>query len=294
MKIPKTVYAIRSNILFVGGLVLFVLFFAITYTPGYGLNEETTGVGDWGNAGGIIRLWYSHQSLCLPVCCAIVLGATTLSRTLLLLTTRTARIREGEYLLWQLGEVAFCSLFLELFLSLYLHFNYISCLPQTLLVYLSVAVYPYAIYWLLAERLDRDMRIAEAQRTIVRLRQGEEAGQSGMLRFADEKGVVKLVVSTADVVCIEAAGNYVTILHRSGGRPVRYSLRNTLKGIEPVCAEGPLVRCHRSWYVNLDRVRLLRKTSDGLRAELDCEGVADIPVSKSYAAEVTQRFADNK
>lgn len=295
MKIPKTIYAIRSNIMFVAGLVLFVMFFTIIYTPIYGVVEEATSLGDMVKGNAAITLWYRHRALCLPISCAIVLAVTTLSRVILLLTTHTARIREREYLLWQVGEVAVTALFLDLFLSLYLHLGYMENLPLVLLVYISVAVYPYAFYWLLAERIDRDMRIAEAQRTIVRLRHSERSEEEkGMLRFVDDKGTVRLVVGSDKVVCIEAAGNYVTILYVTGSRLMRYSLRNTLKGIEDLCANGPLVRCHRSYFLNLDKVKLLRKASDGVYAEIDHEGVPDIPVSKSYASEVMQRFAEKK
>ena len=292
MKIPKTVYALKSNIMFVAGLVLFVMFFAIIYTPNYGLSEEATSLSDMMGGNAAVMLWYRHQALCLPISCAIVLAVTTLSRVILLLTTRTARIREGEYLLWQFGEVAVTALFLDLFLSLYLHLGYFEYLPLVLLAYISVALYPYTFYWLLSERMDRDMRIAEAQRTIVQLRQGSEKEERGILRFAEDKDNVKLVVSSDKVVCIEAAGNYVTILYTNGSRLMRYSLRNTLKGIEELCSSGPLVRCHRSYYLNLDKVKLLRKAADGVYAEMDCEGVEDIPVSKSYAHEVMQRFAE--
>ncbi len=292
MKIPKTIYSIKSNIMFIAGLVVFVMFFAIIYTPDYGLGEESTSLSDMGASDAAIQLWYQHQALCLPICCAIILVTTALSRTILLLTTHTARIREGDYLLWQMGEVAATALFIDLFLSLYLHQSYLGHLPLVLLIYLSVAFYPYAFYWLLVERMDRDLRIAEAQRTIVRLRQHDTEDDKGMLRFVDEKGTVKLVVSSEHVISIEAAGNYVTILYVTGSRLMRYSLRNTLKGIEELCAGGSLVRCHRSYYLNLNKVKLLRKAPDGIYAEIDQEGVDDIPVSKTYAADVMQRFAE--
>ena len=48
MRIPKTVYSIKSTILFVAGLVLFTLFFAIIYTPNYGLSEEVISLSDMG------------------------------------------------------------------------------------------------------------------------------------------------------------------------------------------------------------------------------------------------------
>lgn len=277
--------------MFIGGLVLFVLFFAICYTPNYGMSEESTSLSDMVGNNDAVMNWYRHQELCLPICCAIILVVTALSR-MLLTTTRTARLREGEYLLWQLGEVLVTGLFCNLFLSLYLHYSYLENMPLVMLVYLSVAIYPYTFYWLLAERMDRDLRIAEAQRTIVRLRQRSDEEDDSTLRFADDKGTVKLVVSMERVICIESAGNYVTILYENGGRLMRYSLRNTLKGIEELCDNHSLVRCHRSWFINLNRVRLLRKAVDGVYAEMDAEGVEDIPVSKSYATEVMQRFAE--
>lgn len=292
MKIPKTIYNLKSNIMFVGGLVLFVLFFAIIYTPNYGFSEEATSLSDMGEGHTAIMLWYSHQALCLPISCAIVLTVTALSRVILLLTTRTARIREGDYLLWQFGEVAATALFIDLFLSLYLHLGYFEYLPLVLLIYISVAIFPYTFYWLLVERIDRDLRIAEAQRTIVHLRQSHEQEERNILRFSDDKGTLKLVLRSENVISIEGAGNYVTILYINGSRLMRYSLRNTLKGIEQICAGGPLVRCHRSFFLNLDKVKLLRKASDGIYAEIDHEGASDVPVSKSYAKEVMQLFAE--
>ena len=280
--------------MFVGGLTVFVMLFCITYTPNYGIAEGATGLSDMPMGSEPVMAWYRHQGLCLPICCAIILGVTALSRTLLLLATRTSRLREGEYLLWQIGEVIATGLFCNLFLSLYLHLNYFENMPLVILVYLSVAIYPYAFYWLLVERMDRDLRIAEAQRTIVRLRQNNDDEENDTLRFVDEKGNVRLIVSTERVICIESAGNYVTILYENGGRLMRYSLRNTLKGIEELCDSHRLVRCHRSWFVNLGRVRLLRKEPDGIYAEIDTEGVSDIPVSKSYSADVMQRFAERK
>ncbi len=294
MRIPKTIYTPKSSLIFVGGLTLFVMLFAITYTPNYGISEEATSLSDMLSNSEPVAEWYRHQGLCLPICCAIVLVVTALSRMLMILLTRTARLREGEYLLWQVGEVIATGLFCNLFLSLYLHLNYFENMPPVILIYISVAIYPYAFYWLLSERMDRDLRIAEAQHTILRLRQRNDEEENGTLRFVDEKGNVKLIVSSERVICIESAGNYVTILYENAGRLTRYSLRNTLKGIEELCQSHRLVRCHRSWFINLDRVRLLRKAPDGVYAEMDAEGVSDIPVSKSYSSEVMQRFAERK
>lgn len=280
MKIPKTIYSVKGNIMFMVGLVLFVMLFMIVYTPGYSMT------------GGGIGRWYEEEGLCLPVCSAIVLATTAVSRFVLLVGRRASRLGEGEYLVWQFCEVSLAGVFCTLFLSLYLGLPFFGLLPSVLLIYISIAVFPYAFYWLLAERLDRDVRLATAQRTIMSLRQGAAEGDGDTIRFVDEKGSVKLIVSADRVIMIESAGNYVTILYENNQRLMRYSLRNTLKGIEEVCEGHSLVRCHRSYFVNLRRVKLLRRGSDGVYAEMDCEGVEDVPVSKSYAAEVMQRFTN--
>ncbi len=280
MKIPKTIYSVKGNVMFIVGLVLFVMLFMIVDTPGYSMT------------GGGIGRWYEEEGLCLPVCSAIVLATTAVSRFVLLVGRRASRLGEGEYLVWQFCEVSLAGVFCTLFLSLYLGLPFFGLLPSVLLIYVSIAVFPYTFYWLLAERMERDRRIADAQRTIASLRRGSDEGEGDRVRFVDEKGNVKLVVSTDRVISIESAGNYVTILYENNNGLMRYSLRNTLKGIEEVCDNHSLVRCHRSYLVNLRRVKLLRKGSDGMYAEMDSEGVEDVPVSRSYAAEVMRRFTN--
>ena len=103
---------------------------------------------------------------------------------------------------------------------------------------------------------------------------------------------MRLIVSVDRVISIESAGNYVTILYENNGKLMRYSLRNSLKNIESLCVQHSLIRCHRSYYINLLRVKLLRKEADSLYAEIDLPGVDDIPISKSYAADVMQRFGE--
>ena len=113
-----------------------------------------------------------------------------------------------------------------------------------------------------------------------------------MIRFTDEKGNVKLVVGTDRVICLESAGNYVTVCYDDESKLVRYSLRNTLKGLETIASNNGLVRCHRSYFVNLSHIRTLKRTTQGVFAEIDHPGIEDIPVSKSYASELIRLFGN--
>lgn len=279
MKIPKQVYTFKSIVIFVFVLALYVMLFAVLYAPTFGFSPEE------------VSMWAENASFCIPIICAIVAGVTAISRLLLWLLSRNSRLNEMEYLYWQVGEIIVMGLFLSLFLSLYFHMSYFALLTRTLLMEIAVLIYPYAIYWLYLERCERDNRINEAQQTIMRLRKGNEVNEDEMMRFIDDKGTVRLIVAADKVYTIEAAGNYVNILYDNGTKLLRFSLRNTLKGVEELCETNNIVRCHRSYFVNLRKVKVLRKDGDGVFAEMAAEGVDDMPVSKNYASEVMERFA---
>ena len=278
MKIPKLVDSLKSNIIFGISLPLFVLSFAVLYTPTFG----NRALAEWPQ--------HKYASMCIAIISAIVLVVTAISRTFMWLTTRKKRLSEFEYLIWQAGEVLADCLFCAMFMSLFLHKPYFEILPLTLIIGVAVAIFPYTIYWLYSERYERDQRIGDAQRTIMEMRNGMQHEGPNAIKFADEKGTVRLIVSADKVISIEAAANYVNILYDKSGQLVRFSLRNTLKGIEEMCANYDIVRCHRSYFVNLHKIKLIRKEADGFFAELDIDGVKSIPISKLYASDLISKI----
>jgi hypothetical protein len=278
MKIPKLVYNLKDNIIFCLSLPLFVLAFAILYTPTFGNGTLT----DWPHS--------DHASMSIAIMAAIILITTSLSRFLLWLTTRKKRLSEFEYLIWQFGEVLVACIFCAMFISLFLHYPYFSVLPIAILIGLAVAIFPYTVYWLYAERCERDQRIADAQKTIMELRSGTQHEGPNAIKFTDEKGTVRLIVSADKVISIESAGNYVNILYDKSGQLVKFSLRNTLKAIENLCNSYEIVRCHRSYFVNIHKIKLIKKDSDGFFAELDIDGVPSVPISKLYASDLIDKI----
>ena len=278
MKIPKLVYNLKDNIIFCHSLPLFVLAFAILYTPTFGNGTLT----DWPHS--------DHASMSIAIMAAIILITTSLSRFLLWLTTRKKRLSEFEYLIWQFGEVLVACIFCAMFISLFLHYPYFSVLPIAILIGLAVAIFPYTVYWLYAERCERDQRIADAQKTIMELRSGTQHEGPNAIKFTDEKGTVRLIVGADKVIAIESAGNYVNIVYDKSGTITRFSLRNTLKSIEEMCASHDIVKCHRSFLVNLHRIKLIQKSSDGFFAEMDIDGVKNIPISRFYASDLVSKI----
>ena len=279
MRISEQYYSIKNNILFCVAVPLFVMLFMVIYQPLF-----------YGEADMLQHEWHEHESLCLPVVCAITLGVLAASRTLLCLTLVRHNLSRREWLLWQATEWVVGSLFVDLFLSLFFGMGYFALLPHILLTAFALVVVPYICYWLAIELIDRDIRLRQSDKLLEEMRQGIERNEVGMIRFADEKGNVKLVVGADRVIYLESAGNYVTICYDDDGKLVRYSLRNTLKAMDSLAGTNGLVRCHRSFLVNLNHVRTLRRTPQGIYAEIGHSGVDAIPVSKSYASDLIRLF----
>ena len=67
-------------------------------------------------------------------------------------------------------------------------------------------------------------------------------------------------------------------------------LRCRLKTVEESFRGSSLVRCHRKYIVNMDKVKVLRKEKDGYELDLDNDSIAPIPITKTYSENVLSRF----
>ena len=102
MRISEQYYSIKNNILFCVAVPLFVMLFMVIYQPLF-----------YGEADMLQQKWHEHESLCLPVVCAIALGVLAASRTLLCLTLVRHNLSRREWLLWQATEWVVGSLFVD-------------------------------------------------------------------------------------------------------------------------------------------------------------------------------------
>lgn len=278
-KIPAAFYSIRSNIIFCIASAVFFLLFAILYVPTFRQDDE------------VLILWSGRSDMCLTIISAIILLSVAVSRSLMIILTHRHRISEREYLAWQLCEIMVTGFFIDLFLSLFFRHSFFDLLPRVLAMYFAITLFPCTVYWLIQEFRDRERQLQQSLIEVEQMRQGIEQLTPATLNFPDENGNIKLAVNANQVISIEAAANYVTILYEDDERLVRFALRNTLKSIELICEGSQLVRCHRSFLINTEKIKLLRKDPSGLFAEMRVAGVDDIPVSKTYSSHIMQRFS---
>lgn len=107
------------------------------------------------------------------------------------------------------------------------------------------------------------------------------------LRFYDTRHTLKFVVSADMVLFIRSDENYIVINYLDGDKAKEYELRSSMKSVEEMCLENNILRCHRSYFINPQHIKALRKERENvILAELDIPALAPIPVSKRYYEDI--------
>ena len=103
-----------------------------------------------------------------------------------------------------------------------------------------------------------------------------------------------LSLKSSDFLYAESDGNYIRLnyLLAGDGKMSRKLLRLTMKQAEEITATCPdIMRCHRAFLVNVDKVVKVTGNSQGLRLRL--EGCTDeVPVSRVYVKQVKTKLED--
>lgn len=111
-----------------------------------------------------------------------------------------------------------------------------------------------------------------------------------LIVFKDDKGIVCLSLLPENLFYIESDTNYITIYYSNQEKMEKYLMRSSLKMVLEQNNNDILVRCHRSYIVNFDKVKLYKKEKEGGILELANDSLKPISVSKSYLENVLQRF----
>lgn len=113
-----------------------------------------------------------------------------------------------------------------------------------------------------------------------------------IINIMDNNGNLKLSVKLDNLYYIKSEDNYINVFYTKKGVLSRYMLRCKLQNIENNFGNnGVLMRCHRSYIVNTQKIKVLRNEPEGFFMDFDCEGIDPIPVSKSYSNRIIERFS---
>ncbi len=182
----------------------------------------------------------------------------------------------------------------SLFLLLMSNFIYLSALTGfenvSLISFLRfsgqvllIAIIPVS-FLLLYQRARQNEQYRRSSRTLSEtLEQQPESTTTFTLKNENNKTVLSL--SLNEFLYLESADNYVAVHHLQQDELQRDLLRHSLKGIEAQLEGIPVVRCHRSYIVNLTQALKLSGNAQGMQLQLK-QGVKVIPVSRNYIESV--------
>lgn len=165
--------------------------------------------------------------------------------------------------------------------------HYFLMVAMRYIVFLFVGdSYIFSDFWFrnLVIEYQKDIKIYLAIVAIVAAYRYYRSGQHraptasvGSDRIVVQTGKGETVIRRDDIECLEAARNYVTVSTAERD----YLVRNTLNKLEQQLAPGNIVRTHRSYLVNIDKIEEIRTTDSGGR-EIRLHGGRVVPLSRGY------------
>ncbi len=210
-----------------------------------------------------------------------------ISRIIMYHVSKRSTIFVWQYILWVFAEVLAMALFYTLFEKLFIQDSRfildllnISVKNTTLVLFL-----PYSVLWLYFSWQEKKIQLQ-----LLAQEPSLADTSKKMIPLYDEKEVLRFSVKAEHLLYIESADNYVNIYYIDKGKTARFTLRNSIKRLETLLKSAEVIRCHRSFMVNFEKVKILRKEKEELILELDSPSHIELPVSKTYAKNVMETF----
>lgn len=260
-------------------LVIFTAVFALAFINIY----DPFMVDTYLELSGIRLFLYSSFVILTGILVVVV------SRMVMYYYCKARQLNYWRYTLWVFIEILVMAFVYSIYVKFiladqrdYMEIASISMKNTSLIILL-----PYTILWLYFSWQDKTARLQEIEDHNTT---SDNQGRT-MIPFRDEKGTLRLSIQHRDLLYLEAADNYVTVHYMHGNKIQKFMVRNTLRAFEEQLRESSILRCHRSFMVNLDKVRVIRKENDGIHLEVGLEPSVSLLVSKTYAEKVMQAFS---
>ena len=259
-------------------LVIFTAIFALAFINIY----DPFGVDTYLDISGIRLFLYSSFVILTGMLVVVV------SRIIMYFYSSSRQLKNWQYFLWVFLEI----LVMAFVYSIYVKFiladerDFMKIASISMKNTSLVILLPYAILRLFFSWQDKSTKLQEMEND-----QPRNRSKGNMIPFRDEKGTLRLSVQQQDLLYLEAADNYVFIYHLHGEKVKKFMVRNSMRAFEAQFKDSSIIRCHRSFMVNVNKVRIIRKEKDGLHLELDSEPTISLLVSKTYVSVVMEAFS---
>ena len=282
--IPKFIYSRANQIIMILFVPIFALIFINIYRP-----LDFDKIDDSILSGLNISRELSMQIIALLMV-AGGMAVTAISRLILRAYTNRRPISYLGYIVWIFSEICvmasiytLVALFTdtdksisELYNALFIKTSLILLIPYTM-------CYTYFVW----QENRRELRSLRTQ-----IDRDETVLQKAYIQILDEKGEMRLSIRRENLVLIESADNYVCVYYLNGDVTKKSMIRNTLSRVAEHLQGTRIVRCHRSYMINLDHAQILHRDKEGVFIEHGIEGIPNVPISRTYADNIREWLTD--
>jgi len=232
--------------------------------------------------------------------CFYVIGLVViiLSKRVMYLTRDKWRLDYLRYILWNLSEVVIICLLYTIFtiegnklgIIRIKETSFVNIFLNALLYCFTSLVVPYVIAGMYFTIIDKNNTIRLMNYSNVVSDEPKKSGDSRKITLFDNSGAMNLSISLSNLYLIESDDNYIRAWYTdSNAQMQKYYLRCRLKTAEESFEGSSMVRCHRKYIVNIDKVRTILKEKNGCYSiELSAPEIPVIPVSKTYEQAILQ------
>lgn len=117
---------------------------------------------------------------------------------------------------------------------------------------------------------------------------------ANLINLYDHSGALKITAAQNDIYYLESQDNYVSLHYMVDGKMTEYLLRCSTVEVEESVKNTSIVRCHRSYLVNLNHIKMLKHEKGRASIVLSDFSDMEIPVSKSYYNDLVELVLPDK
>ena len=298
-KIPH--YLIEKNNLVVQVTIsiLFAIAFLAIYIP---LSDTQTA---WFSVENENTLIYTLVFFILSIIFLII------SRILMYYTSKSlVKFSVMKFVSWCLTEIVIIGLF-HAFLSIRIMningFSPMFIVGKSILITFIALGFPFIVTDLSFALIDA-RRVLKIAKRVIKANSSNKSGNtnvknnelkeettqknSDIVNLTDYAGAVKFTVKIENIYFIKAEGNYVKVFYNNKGDISSFVLRNTIQSIEDSLIGTSLMRCHRTYIVNINKIKVIRTEEDSCFIDFDHKELETVPISKTYNEKIVKRFAE--
>ncbi len=282
-KAPRFLLESRTLAKSVIAIVLFSILFMVIYGP-YSPTSWLTLRPTQSENTGLLSAF--HAVMASVTFFFVAIAFLILSKVILYYMGRKYQLINAHLIAWIGGEVVLISFIYTVFTALFELADPNMFLPiwgRSIMVLSIIIFVPYIICLQDATNRHQQQLLDRLGMNVVNDK--TEDTDMKLIHLVDSTGRLRMSINIDSLYYIESQDNYVKIYYDSDGKLYNYMLRSTTKSMETKFGDW-LIRCHRGYLVNKNKIRIFRNDRDGMYIRLMHDGIRQIPVSKSYASNI--------